>query len=328
MHKLAFITLLTVALSLPWIADGSDAALSPPSESPPSETVASLEKEDGAPTTPQGADKKEEGPPKIGNFALPTSQQPYGLFAFGGNVIDQGEVQLFVFADEFIGNKRVVTDLIPSVLFGVTDEFSLLFNFPVAPVMKDGCDKSSGLQDFFVQAEYAFYTKKTHCYADQATILANITVPTGSARKQPPTGFGSPSCFLGTTYVHMLVDWLAFLGEGAILTTTDRGTRIGNQFLYQCGFGRNIPSPEGWIYAWMCEIDGLYSQKNRIRGKRDPDSGGNVVFVTPSLWISSKEMLLQFGVSVPVSQNLFGHQRKFNYALNFNFGWSFYDAER
>jgi hypothetical protein len=30
--------------------------------------------------------EKKEEPPKIGNFALPTSQQPAALFGFGGNI--------------------------------------------------------------------------------------------------------------------------------------------------------------------------------------------------------------------------------------------------
>lgn len=268
--------------------------------------------------------KNEEEPPKIGNFALPTSQQPAALFGFGGNVIDKGEVQIYFFADEFVGKDKMTIDLIPSVLFGITDDWSIYFNAPFTPLLRDGGHRSSGLEDFFIQLEYAFYNKKTLTHADQATVLANITFPTGSIKKNPPTGFGAPSLFLGGTYYHMLVDWFVFTNQGAVLTASEHGTKFGDQFLYQFGLGRNISSPEGWIYAWMVEVDGQYSKKNRIRGSNDPNSGGNFIYVTPSLWISSKEILLQFGVSFPVNQNLFGRQNKFDYALNFNFAWSFY----
>lgn len=268
--------------------------------------------------------KKKEEPPKIGNFALPTSQQPAALFGFGGNIIDKDEIQISFFADEFIGKNRIVTDFIPSVLFGITDNWSISFNFPFTPIMRDGCHKSNGFEDFFIQLEYAFYNKSTTCYVDQATLVANITVPTGSVRKIPPTGFGGPSLFLGATYYHVLIDWFMFTSPGAILTSSDHRTKFGYQFLYQFGIGRNIPSPKGWIYAWLVEIDGQYNKKNQIHGHFDNNSGGNVLYVTPSIWISSKEMLLQFGVSLPINQNLFGKQRKFDYALNFNFAWSFY----
>lgn len=270
------------------------------------------------------APANEDEPPKLGNFSLPTSQQPAGLFAFGGNILDKSEVQLFLFADQFVGPKKFIMDLIPGVLFGISGDWSIFFNTPVTPHLRDGHDNSSGLEDFFIQFEYAFYNKKTKSYADQATLVWNITYPTGSVHKDPPTGFGSPSLFLGATYYHMLVDWFVFTCHGGVLTTSNHRTKMGNQFLYQFGFGRNICSPPGWIYAWMIEVDGQYNQKNRLHGHLDPNSGGNFIFVTPSLWVSSKEVLIQFGVSLPINQHFFGHQRKFEYGLNLNFAWSFY----
>lgn len=269
------------------------------------------------------SDNKEK-PPKIGNFSLPSSQQPAALFGFGGNIIDKNEVQLYFFADEFYGKKRLTIDLIPSVLFGVTDTFSLFFNTPVTPQYYDDPNRSSGLEDFFIQAEWAFYNQTTYTYVDQATIVANVTYPTGSIHKKPPTGFGSPSLFLGATYYHVYVDWLFFTSNGAVLTTSEHGNKFGDQFLYQCGMGRNFCSPEGWIYAWLLELDGQYGKRNRIRGHLDRNSGGNAIYFTPSLWVSSKNVLVQFGFSVPVNQNLFGHQHKYDFALNLNCAWSFY----
>lgn len=268
--------------------------------------------------------RKKEEPPKIGNFALPTSQQPAALFGFGGNIIDKDEVQLYFFADDFEGRYKRTVDLIPSVLFGITDEWSLFFNAPFTPDLKDGRHHSNGLEDFFIQAEYAFYNVKTANYTDQATLVANVAFPTGSTRKNPYTGFGASSFFLGATFYRTWVDWLVFTSHGAILTSSNHHTKIGDQFLYQFGLGRNIPSPKGWIYAWIVEVDGQYSKKNRIHGNIDSNSGGNVLYLTPSIWISSKEFLLQCGFSIPLNQNLFGRQHKFDYAFNLNCAWSFY----
>ena len=282
-------------------------------------------KEESATTSTSSEAKEEEKKPaKVGNFSLSTSQQPAALFGFGGNIIDKGEVQLYLFADVYRGKQRVTTDIFPSILFGITEDLSILFDFPFTPFMREDGKISHGLEDFYTQVEYAFYNKSTATYSDAATVLANITFPTGSSKKRPPTGFGSPSFFLGATYYHMQIDWFVFVAPGALLTTSEHGTKFGDQFLYQFGFGRNIPSPEGWIYAWMLEVDGQYNKKNRIRGTLDKNSGGNVIYVTPSLWISSENFLLQFGVSFPVNQNLFGDQHKFEYALNMNCAWSFY----
>lgn len=268
--------------------------------------------------------EKKVEPPKIGNFSLPVSQQPAGLFGFGENIIDQGQVQIFFFADEFVGKNKLTVDLLPNILFGITDNMSIYFGFPYTPIFRDNHGESNGLEDFIVQLEYAFYNKSTSTYTDQATIVGNVTVPTGSTRKDPPTGFGAPSFFIGATYNHMMIDWFVFCAPGAILTTSNHGTKFGNQFLYQFGFGRNIPSPCGWIYAWMIEFDGQYYQKNRFRGRIDPNSGGNVIFATPSLWMSNKNFLIQFGAGVPVTQNWFGDQGRIDYEFNFNIAWTFY----
>lgn len=277
------------------------------------------------------AEKKEEkietAPPRVGNFSLPSSQQPAGLFAFGGNILAKGEIQFYFFADEFVGKNKLLLELLPSVLFGITDDLSIFFVTPYAPELRDDGHSSNGLQDAFIQLEYAFYSKKTDSYEDQCTILGNVTFPTGSLRKNPATGYGSPTFFIGATYYHMMVDWFVFTCPGAILTTSNHHNKVGDQFLYQFGFGRNIPSPEGCIYAWMLEIDGQYGRKNRVHGEIDRNSGGNIVLATPSLWISTKHMLLQFGISLPLAQNLFGNQNKVDYAFNLNFAWSFYPDE-
>lgn len=89
----------------------------------------------GQPKEQNEEDKDEATPLKIGNFVLPASQQPFGLFAFGGNIIDKGEVQLFLFTDEFIGKQKTILEVIPNILFGVTDNFSVLLGLPFSPKM-------------------------------------------------------------------------------------------------------------------------------------------------------------------------------------------------
>ncbi len=157
---------------------------------------------------------------------------------------------------------------------------------PASPRSKDGKHHSSGLQDIFVQLEYAFYTKNTIHSANQATIVANVSFPAGSSSKVPATGFGSERFFLGATFNHTEIDWFFFTSPGAIFTTSKHGTKFGDQLLYQFAFGRNIPSSSHWILAWLVEFDGLYSWKNKIKGCADQNSGGNVIYVTPSIWAS------------------------------------------
>jgi len=263
-------------------------------------------------------------PLKIGNLALPSSQQPGPLVGFGQNVIDKDVVQLFLFADHYQRRNGHFTDIVPSVLWGVNDQFSIFFNAPFAPTYKERKNHTSGFEDAFVQFEYAFYNYEKRFYADQATIVFNVTYPTGSTRSQPPRGFGVPSCFIGATYNHTGIDWFYFGSIGSILTSaTKHCTKIGSTLLYEFGFGRNIPSPKGWIYAWMIEFDGDFSYRNKIRGVIDPNSGGNLIFVTPSLWISNEKFILQLGVGGPMYQHLYGNQIPYLYQVILNIGYTF-----
>lgn len=65
-----------------------------------------------------------------------------------------------------------------------------------------------------------------------------------------------------------------------------------------------------WIFAWLVEADGVYMQKKRISGVIDPNSGGNIVFVTPSIYIASKKLIFQFGTGVAVTQHWNGDQNR------------------
>jgi hypothetical protein len=268
-------------------------------------------------------DKKEE-PPKIGNFVLPTSQQPGPLVSFGERIVDKNQTHLILFADDFRGHKKHAVDIIPSLLYGITDDTSVFFNVPIAASYKDNKNHSSGLEDIFMQLEYAFYGNKTSQYVDQATVVGNVTFPSGSPKKQPLTGFGSSSFFLGATFNRTYTDWFMFTSPGILLTSSHDRTKFGNEFLYQAGFGRNIFNIDSeWIFAWMIEGDGLYIEKDKIRGITDPNSGGNVLYVTPSLFISSKKIIAQLGFGLPATQHLFGNQNKNHYLLVANFEWTF-----
>lgn len=261
-----------------------------------------------------------EMPCNTGNFALPVSQQPGPLIGFGENIIDRNQVQLFLFGDAFLGQKKHFIDLIPSILYGITKDFSVFFNVPVAASYQADGHRSSGLEDIFLQFEYAVYTKQSDCSSDQVTVVVNASFPTGSSHKNPPTGFGSMGYFIGTTYNRTWEKWFCFTSYGAQLTTSHHGTRFGNQYLYQAGFGRDFANAYGWLFAWMVEIDGTFAKRNKINGTIDPNSGGNAVYLNPSFWASSKKWIMQLGLGYAVQQNLFGAQTRDGYLLAFNIG--------
>jgi hypothetical protein len=128
---------------------------------------------------------------------------------------------------------------------------------------------------------------------------------------------------IGGTYNYTSTYWFAFTSYGAVFPTSHHRNKFGNQYLYQCGFGRNIPSPKEWIFAWMTEIDGEYDNKNKIHGEKDPNSGGNKIFITPSLWASSEKLIFQLGLGLPLTQHYHGKQHKYDYSVVLSLGYTF-----
>lgn len=259
----------------------------------------------------------------VGNFALPTSQQPGPLVGFGQNIIDKGDSQLFVYPDQLKGNHKNFIEVAPSLLYGITDKFSIFIESAVAAKFKIGIFESSGLEDLLVQLEGLVYAQETTSKVNEITFVANMTFPTGSVFKIPPTGFGSPTFFLGFTASHTQTDWYFFTAYAALLTTRYKGIKFGNQFLYQFGLSKNIAyKMDGWIFNWMIELDGFYRQRTKVCGIVDVNSGGNTVILGPSLWFSTQRLILQLGISVVISEHLFGIQPRDSYFIAANVVWT------
>ena len=139
----------------------------------------------------EGKDEVEQ--PKVGNLALPGSQQPGPLLGFGQNVVDKHDTQAFLFPDFLIGRRKSFTEMAPSILYGIRDDLSIFIELPIAAQFKSRENRSSGPEDLVVQLEYAFHTHKTATATNQMTLVTSLLLPTGNDRKEPPTGFGSPS---------------------------------------------------------------------------------------------------------------------------------------
>jgi hypothetical protein len=265
------------------------------------------------------------GPPNAGNFILPGSQAPGPLISFGQIMVDKDETQLYLSADQYKGNDKSMIDVIPSVAYGLRDNFSIYFVAPIAARYQQGQQRSSGLEDTLVQLEYAFYAQSTYAYTDQATVVGNFSIPTGSSTATPNTGIGALSYFIGTTFNRTYLHWFLFTSYGAIFPTANHSDHNGNQYLYQAGVGRNLfDIGTDWIFAAMVEADGAFTERNKISGVADQNSGGNIIYVTPSIWISSKHLIFQLGAGMAPVQNLFGTQPRTNYLISGYLAWSFY----
>lgn len=266
---------------------------------------------------------KKDEPPKIGNFALPTSQQPAPLLSFGQTLIGKGKVQFNWFEYSEHGNHKYYDEAIPLVYWGVTDELTVSFFAPFTVRHKELNHRAKGLEDYYIQAEQSVYTKSTKRYIDQATVVASLYFPTGSTKFDLPTGFGSYSFFLGGTLSRYYTDWFYYTSDGAVLTTSRHRTKFGNEYFYEFGFGRYLAFISDWLFVWMIECNGYYKEKDKIKGSIDMNTGGHSLNITPSIFISSEHIIYQLGFGFPLQESLNGDQIKERYHVAANVAWTF-----
>jgi hypothetical protein len=267
-----------------------------------------------------------KGIPRIreGNLALKTSQQPGPLFSFGQNTVDKGDLVVYSLFDRRKGINKKNTEVSPSLVYGVTNKFSFFLSIPVAIKLQLNDTCSSGIEDMFIAGEYILHEKETLSYQNNITFIGTIIFPTGSTKKQPPTSINSPGFFMGLCATHLATDWYLFASPGVLLSGKHNGIKFGNQFFYEFGFGKNLAYKEdSFIFSLILEFDGIYGKRNKVCNICDPNSGGNIFTIGPSLWFSTQHLILQAGIAFPLAQHLNGVQNKDKYVAAFNIGWTF-----
>ncbi len=264
-------------------------------------------------------------PDPIGNFSLPISQQPGCLFGFGQHVVEKGDFLLEAFTTQLRGRKKNTIIVDPYALYGITDDLSFLVNVPVFVKSKYNDLHSSGIGDILPVLEYAYYTKPTKKTYTQFTVVGGVTLAVGSDTKIPNTGFGSSAFFLGFTFAHWTQRFYCFGSIGTNQTTTNNNkTKFGSSYIYQFGGSVNLGDLRpGWIFALGCEFNGIYTQRDKITGAINSNSGGNVIFFGPSFFASNEKLIFQIGLQGTVFQHLFGVQNHNTYLFALNVGWKF-----
>jgi hypothetical protein len=263
--------------------------------------------------------------PHIGNFSLPSSQQPGTLYGFGQNIVEAGDL-LGGEITTITGGKRNnnFSSLMPYLLYGIRDDLVLLVGLPFALRFNQGCLSSSGFQDGTVQLEYIPYSYDTEESNFELSLVGSLFIPFGTNNKFPITGYGVPSFFVGITAHYLSIEWYWFISPGAFFTTSHHKNRAGNTFLYQAGFGKNIGyESDKWISMLMLELNGICIEKNRHCNILDPNTGGNAIAVGPSFWFSTQRVIFQVGISPVVYQHWNGNQAKEIFIFNLNFAWKF-----
>lgn len=260
----------------------------------------------------------------IGNFALPSSQQPSSLYGFGQYVLDKGDTLLGIAPSFRIGHNTNFNVFIPYLIYGIRDDTVVVFSLPIAMELRDGCFTSSGLVDSVLEFEYLAYNERTETSSWEVSLVGSLILPFGNWRKFPSTGFGSPGFFAGIITRYLSTEWYWYVSAGGLFTTAHNKTRAGNSFLYQTGFGKNVGyETDKWLCTVMLEMNGLYLQKDKFCGCLSHETGGNLIALGPTVWFSTQRFIFQTGILPVVYQHWNGNQRKITMFVDLNFEWKF-----
>lgn len=270
-------------------------------------------------------------PPSIGNFSLSSSQQPGPFFSFGQNIIDKNQLIVSYTPDYLYSKTQSILEGTPSILYGITDSASVLLTLPMALKYATDTKTLSGMGDLVLDLEYAFYSKENAHYSDQATIIFSPTFPTsnldeiskkldptsrtsGFSRENAPSSFNAMTYFIGSTYSRTLVDWYGFVAPGILFIDKHDSIQQGTQYYYNLGVGHNIKAvAKKYIFLGLVELNGQYSDRTKLGSDVVPNTGGNIIYATPSLWLSTSKMTFQVGISLPITQRWYGNQSKVSY---------------
>ena len=276
---------------------------------------------------PAGFDKPdEEGTPKLGNLSLSSSQTPGPLFSFGHIVFDKGDKLFFLYPTHLQGANVKETTVLPFAIFGLRDDLALLIALPISPNITENRLTSSGVGDMTFELEYEFYSKVKDADVWQSLSFdVALSVPTGSDTKVPPVGLGSPSVLTGLTFDRIGIDWYFESSQGIIWSTKNEGFKYGNEYLYQFGLGKNIAYKSNkWIFSALIELLGTVTGHNQLNGIPDPNTGGNIIYLAPSLWFSTQRLIVQAGLAGVILQDLNGVQDvRDRFIVTVGAGWKF-----
>ncbi|WP_461480653.1 transporter family protein [Porticoccus sp.] len=177
-----------------------------------------------------------------------------------------------------------------------------------------------GLGDLAGFARYTVWQEDAPGRTFRLAGFGGVTVPTGDDDKSDHLGQLPPSLQDGTG------TWNGFGGVVATWQTLDyeidgqlsyRENRAANGFAFgdetrldlswqQRLWPRELSSGvPGFLYG-VLELNWLHQGKNHINGQDDPDSGGDILWLSPGLQYVTKRWVVEALVQKPISQNLNG----------------------
>lgn len=234
------------------------------------------------------------------------------LFCYGQNILDKGKIRLRERTFFIKNSSNSFTYISCQAFYSLSDDWTVWVDFPVK-LQDKGFNNTSRLLATRLETEYAYHHIVTEEKRVLATVVGNCIIPTKYTDNDNSlnvyNGTGSVSFYLATTASLLTPDWYAYGSAGIQLNVPYHTNRFGQLFRYEWIIGHSIPT-SSWNTYIMLEFSGAHLQKNRVCGIKDINSGGDVIYVGPSLVSRSDHFYLWTGMQGAVFSRLNGNQEQ------------------
>jgi hypothetical protein len=199
---------------------------------------------------------------------------------------------------------------------------------------------AKGFGDLTLFGQYRFLARPAESL--HLALLYGVKVPTGrtdirtpegeryEAEHQPGSGSWDPLFGLAMTrHINRLTFDVSTLYQ--LATKGTQKTDLGDNLTYNAALSWRVPEighshPGGGQHShlnWdlILEANGEYRRKEEVAGVKNPESGGNILFLSPGTRLSADDgMSASLSIGIPVLEDLNGKQSEPEYRLQFSVG--------
>lgn len=258
------------------------------------------------------------------------------------DTFSEAELIRFAEQDTEVHNMESVMRYIIGIGYGITDATTIHARIPY--IRRENIEESEppdeahrhgdaqGFGDLALYLHHRFYRSAAKDL--EATLLVGLKLPTGRTTDkddhgepfetefQPGSGSWDPS--IGIAATKRLGSFT--LDTSLLYTLVTEGaqeTDLGDTFSYNLALSyRALARPVE--LDLIIEGNGVWLQKEEVAGRKDENSGGNTLLLSPGARLTfDRHFSTYVSLGIPVLQDLNGEQNELDYRLVFGVGWAF-----
>ncbi len=236
----------------------------------------------------------------IGPDHLPYASGPGPLFSFGQNVQQKNGFvyrQIYAYTETDFHSILLIHN---HFYYGITDYLTFVLKQPIIAKNFQTGVNGRGLGNTRIELEgipYMYHIPDEFRF--RTTLIGGLIFPTNTSQIISLQTTKSMNYFAGVTESIATRNIFQYMFFGIFIPTSKHGNNFGFLFYYQTGFAHRIIMRDDFYLGADLEISGQYQKSQKVAGVTDYTTGGNTIFIGPSLRCSRDHFILQLGIQYP-----------------------------